>query len=95
MASGCNDNNTFELVQYLVQECGADVDVTTSQGETPLYRASYSNCYLVVQYLLEKGANVHATNHTGHTVLHAALGRPNPLSIELRQKTLLLLLKYY
>jgi ankyrin repeat protein len=43
-----------------VEDCGLDIEATTSDLRTPLYLAAYGGNLDVCKYLLEKGANVDA-----------------------------------
>ncbi len=59
-------------IQKLI-EAGADVNVTNSNGETPLYVASSKNQTEVVKLLLEAGADVNKGRiEDGYTPLHVA-----------------------
>lgn len=63
-----------QLLELLGQEPSL-IDARDTDGSTPLHCASWKGHPTVVQALLEKGADVHATNqndHWGDTPLHAA-----------------------
>eukprot|EP01104_Vermistella_antarctica_P016003 TRINITY_DN5366_c0_g1_i1.p1 TRINITY_DN5366_c0_g1~~TRINITY_DN5366_c0_g1_i1.p1 ORF type:complete len:143 (+),score=14.27 TRINITY_DN5366_c0_g1_i1:450-878(+) len=59
----------FEVVQYLLTEAGANLDQPTDKGVTPLFATSKLE---IVQYLIDKGANVNHADNYGVTVLHSA-----------------------
>jgi uncharacterized protein len=65
-------------------ELGADVNATTQAGDTALHTAANQAVDSVAQLLVEKGANLEATNKRGLTPLGVALvPRPrNPLQID-------------
>ncbi len=54
------------MVYYLVGERGANIEVKTDKGETPLHFACESGDLNLVKYLLEeKGANQESKNNDG------------------------------
>ena len=60
--------------QILLQEMGADPDVTTaSKRETALHLAAFGGHYEVVSVLLESGASVALVNEYNETAEHSAL----------------------
>ena len=61
----------LDAVKKLV-EMGAPVDITTEQGITPLMRAARRGSLEVVQYLVGKGADVHAQDGEQSSVAHYA-----------------------
>uniref|UniRef100_A0A7S2V7L6 Uncharacterized protein n=1 Tax=Entomoneis paludosa TaxID=265537 RepID=A0A7S2V7L6_9STRA len=62
----------LEVVQYLVEQKGANVEAQTNYGATPLHWASLYGKLEVVQYLVEHGANVEAKSTDGWTALDMA-----------------------
>jgi ankyrin repeat protein len=62
----------LKLVKLLIEK-GADVNVTTQYGLTPIIVACNSENLEIAKLLIEKGANVNAANHIGKTALHTAL----------------------
>ena len=56
----------IDCCEFLL-DAGADIDAKDGRGFTPLMLAS---SLAVVELLLSRGANVHATNNEGRTVLH-------------------------
>jgi len=73
-------NGHVDVVQYLVLECGADVEQTgsvsfdgeTIEGATPLWCAAAAGHIDVVSKLIDTGANVNKTTLTNSTPLRAA-----------------------
>lgn len=60
----------------LLVNSGADVNVKTSKGKSPLYKAVKSSAFRVIQHLLENGADVKTENgENQETVLHIACER--------------------
>jgi len=49
-------SNQFEIVKWLL-ECGADPEITQTNGSTSLHVASWYGWPKIVKYLLERGAN--------------------------------------
>jgi len=64
--------NTPLLTQLLIAH-GADVNVTNSDGYTPLHWTASSDYVALAQLLLAKGANVNARDNFGNTPLHFAV----------------------
>lgn len=58
----------MRIVKLLVDH-GADVDTKRGDGSTPLYIACQENRLEVVNFLLQRGANVEATFKTGIMVV--------------------------
>jgi len=66
-------NGNLELVRYLIEARGADVNARTNFGKTILHEAARSSNLELVRYLIEKrGADVNARTNLGETVLHFA-----------------------
>lgn len=73
-------NGHYEVVQYLVENCHADVEYAgsvTFDGETidgapPLWCAAAAGHLDIVKYLIKKTANVNSTTLTNSTPLRAA-----------------------
>ncbi|MCL7030465.1 hypothetical protein MKW94_024312, partial [Papaver nudicaule] len=63
---------SLNVCKYLHETLKLDVDVKDKNGHTPLYLATVKGCLDTVMYLLEKGANADASDHTNHTPLHCA-----------------------
>lgn len=70
----------YEVVEYLVKECGADVeqvgsvsfDNETIEGAPPLWCAAAAGYLPIVQLLQRHGASVNSTTYTNSTPLRAA-----------------------
>lgn len=65
-------NNNLASVQHWIQQ-GADIESSGFAGYTPLMRAAIiKNATDIIQFLLSKGANIHAKNRSGETALSNA-----------------------
>ena len=60
--------------RYLVEELGADVNAKDKNGYTPLHNAASIGEIELVQYLVDKGANVRAVSNNGETTADMANG---------------------
>jgi ankyrin repeat protein len=60
----------------LFLDAGADVNQSTTSGETPLHAAAARDGGQIVRYLVSRGANLDAKDKSGRTALDVALGRP-------------------
>jgi ankyrin repeat protein len=74
----------LDVVKSLV-EYGAEVDLTCD-GETALFEASWNGHADVMIYLIEKGANVNASNPIGNTSLSMAIQKDQLVSAEILLK---------
>ncbi len=75
-------------VQYLVEECGANVNARDHEGNTPLHNAAARGDVEMIRYLISKGADVKAVNREGQTTADMANGpvqriQPFPEALEL------------
>lgn len=57
-----------EIVNFLLDN-GADIEIMDDRQETPLFHAAFGEVE-VVQALVKRGANIHALDKSGNTVLH-------------------------
>ena len=70
-----------EIIQFL-KEKGADMQLNTDFGYSPLHLASQNpNGLEIVRFLIEEGANVNAKDDYGHTPLHYAVRYENGFEI--------------
>ena len=60
----CLENEYFDLAEKLV-EAGAEIDIRSGHGWTPLMWASVKGRRKAVDFLLENNANIHACNDDG------------------------------
>jgi hypothetical protein len=69
------EGHNFEdgSVLRLLLDHGADINVQSQIGRTPLHVATYNGALEVVRVLLEHGADVEVTNNDGQTVLQVAI----------------------
>jgi len=56
----------FDVVCFLVEVCGTDVNITTDDLDTPLHIAYMTGNTHVAEYLIKHGANVALLNSRGH-----------------------------
>lgn len=61
-ATLANNKNKYELLNYLLDEKGADINITSEDGTTSLHHAVANGDMELVSYLLEKGANPEIVN---------------------------------
>jgi ankyrin repeat protein len=61
-------------VKFLVEECGAEVDIRDANGYTALHHAASRGDNELVVYLVEKGADVKARSRKGQTTADMANG---------------------
>jgi len=81
-------DNWLRAVRYLVEECGADVNLRDANGYTPLHHAAARGDNELILYLIEKGADVKAVARSGQTTADMANGptqrvTPFPATIDL------------
>ena len=66
--------NFLNAVKYLVEEQSADVDLPDSWGYTPLHYAAVRGGNDLIEYLVSKGADVHALSRLGQSSADMARG---------------------
>ena len=71
--SRVTESNALEAVKLAI-ELGADVNASNDVGETALHGAAYQGRNSVVQFLVDKGANLNAKTLAGNTPLFVAEG---------------------
>jgi ankyrin repeat protein len=81
-------DNWLPAVKFLVEECGANVNIRDANAYTPLHHAASRGDNEVVQYLIDKGADVTVVSRKGQTTADMANGPvervpPYPQTIEL------------
>ncbi|GMT24421.1 hypothetical protein PFISCL1PPCAC_15718, partial [Pristionchus fissidentatus] len=59
----------MDLVRFLVEETGVDINQTTHTNSSPLRGACYDGHLEIVRYLVENGADMELANRHGHTPL--------------------------
>ncbi|KAJ3573339.1 hypothetical protein NP233_g2492 [Leucocoprinus birnbaumii] len=62
----------LDIVQWLIEDCGAMPDLEDREGETALHKAALNGHMSVVRYLVPHKADVHARDADGWTALHNA-----------------------
>jgi len=81
-----------ELIDYLVVQCGADIDALTDSARTPLHLAVFSNpSTKIAHHLLKLGANVHLRDELGRAPLDMLLRAHNCYDFQKRSIAWLLL----
>jgi ankyrin repeat protein len=83
--------NWVPAVKFLVEECGAEVDIRDAGGYTALHHAASRGDNELILYLVSKGADVKATSRKGQTTADMANGpiervSPFPETIALLEK---------
>ena len=81
-------DNWLPAISFLIEECGADVNARDANGYTPLHHAASRGDNEMIEYLLEKGADIKAVSRSGQTTADMANGptqrvAPFPETIEL------------
>jgi ankyrin repeat protein len=66
--------NWVPAVKFLIEECGAEVDIRDANGYTALHHAASRGDNDLVLYLVEKGADVKARSRLGQTTADMANG---------------------
>jgi ankyrin repeat protein len=79
-------------VKYLIEELGADVNARDHEGNTALHHAAARGDNEMIEYLIAKGADLHAVNREGRNV--ADMANSPVQRIEPFPETLALLEKY-
>ncbi|XP_020010675.2 LOW QUALITY PROTEIN: transient receptor potential cation channel subfamily A member 1 [Castor canadensis] len=64
-----------DLADYLIS-VGADINITDSEGRSPLILATASASWNIVNLLLSKGAKVDIKDHLGRNFLHLTVQQP-------------------
>ncbi|KAA3671825.1 ankyrin repeat domain-containing protein 49 [Paragonimus westermani] len=80
-------DSAFFSPQHLLQ-LGADINIRTLDGWTPLHSAAFWNQFACVQLLLAAGAELNATTNSNQTPLHLAVSNsqtPETLYVLLSQ----------
>ena len=84
-------DNWLPAVKFLVEECGADVNLRDANGYTALHHAASRGDNKVITYLLDKGADVTVVSRKGQTTVDMANGPierviPYPKTIDLLEQ---------
>ncbi len=62
----------FPAIKFLIEECGADVNLRDARGYTALHHAASRGDNQVVQYLIDHGADVMVVSRKGETTVDMA-----------------------
>ena len=69
-----SQTGTSRMLKFLLDEVGLDIESKTDQGETPIMMTmNYFPNVEALDYLLSRGANLHARDSAGQTSLHHAV----------------------
>jgi len=84
-------NNWLAAVRFLVEECGAEVDVRDANAYTALHHAASRGDNELILYLVEQGADVTVLSRKGQTTADMANGPiqrvpPYPATVALLEK---------
>jgi len=84
-------NGWMPAMRFLVEECGADVNLRDANGYNPVHHAASRGDNEMIMYLVERGADVTAVSRKGETTADMANGPiervpPYPDTIELLMK---------
>ena len=77
------NTRNMELLAYLVEQKGAEVNVTRHHGKTPLHDAVNRRQADFTAFLIEHGADVDAVDEWGWSPLHLASARGDADSVQL------------
>lgn len=79
-----NNNANFEVIKFLIEQNGNSVDKTTHDGRLYIHWAANKGNVKLIEYLIEKGADVNRTDDKGATPLAfaASNGQIDPLVYE-------------
>ncbi|XP_065334532.1 uncharacterized protein LOC135935876 [Cloeon dipterum] len=72
-----------DIIRWLVEQCEIDLNVTNSEGETPLMLACMNRRWNVSKILLDKRVDIHVKDKNGRTALHYAVNSYHDLVQEL------------
>lgn len=67
-------DNWLPAVKYLVEECGADVNLRDANGYSPLHHAAARGDNEMIEYLVAKGSDVMAVSRKGQSTADMANG---------------------
>lgn len=59
-----------EVIDYLIDECGANVNYAGKNGQTAIFYAVKIGCATNLKKLMMKGADMHIVNNDGFTCMH-------------------------
>uniref|UniRef100_A0A6P7GM07 Uncharacterized protein LOC114338408 n=1 Tax=Diabrotica virgifera virgifera TaxID=50390 RepID=A0A6P7GM07_DIAVI len=63
----------LKVLQYLVEDCKLDVNVSDVDGNLPAHRAAELGYVETLKYLKDKGANLSISNNQNQTLVHKAV----------------------
>lgn len=74
--------NKLDVIAFLVEKSGADINLGDNDQWTPLYRASTGTRSDVLQYLLSHKANPNIPNKDGSMPIHRSVDRGNAADVQ-------------
>ena len=70
-------NNFLNVVKYMIEELGTDLNMPDAWGYTPLHYAAVRGDNPLIEYLVSKGADVNAITRLGQSVVDMTRGGRN------------------
>ncbi|ELU12921.1 hypothetical protein CAPTEDRAFT_84912, partial [Capitella teleta] len=71
----CVENMTSEIAELIFDEDSSLLEIKDNEGYTALQLAVIAANVPVINFLLEKGADINSVDTEGHTVIHWATGQ--------------------
>lgn len=70
-----------DTLAYFLEEIKVDANPVNKEGRTPLHLAAPCRRPIILNYLIEQGANVHAKDNQGKTARHLAIQNGTTLNV--------------
>ena len=71
----CVENESTKIAEMIVNADQSLLDKKDEEGYSPLQLAVIAGNSATIEYLLQKGADLHAKDNEGHTAIHWATGK--------------------
>ena len=73
-------NKHLPIVQYFIEKQNFNIDIKGHDDKTPLHYACEYGHFIIVEYLISKGANINAKDKNGnYAIHHASIGGHLPI----------------